>query len=210
MRMSGNGKNAWIAWVLFAALLLLPSLACSQAGEILTSEEATARARQVAEPTTTKPAAVQAELKNGDKVEFVGEGFLIPLYKNIGDRSAFSHAGRNETGTVLGSQEADGEMWYLVDGPSGEGWVPAESLQVIDDEASTGPQVGDKVYLTGKGYLISIAPEPGSMKMIAGQERGVEVTIIDVADVEGETWYKIDAPTGEGWIPAENITTEKP
>jgi hypothetical protein len=46
--------------------------------------------------------------------------------------------------------------------------------------------------------------------MIAGQERGVEVTIIEIAEHEGEWWYKIDAPTGEGWVPAENITADAP
>lgn len=135
--MSCNRKNVWIAWILFIGLLLLPSLACEKAGQILTPAEATARAREAAAPTAT-----------------------------------------SETPPT----------------PVAEGGI----------------QVGDVVYLTGKGYLISIVAEPGAMRMIAGQERGVEVTIIDVADVEGETWYRIDAPTGEGWVPAENITTEKP
>ena len=135
--MSCNRKNVWIAWILFIGLLLLPSLACEKAGEILTPAEATARAREAAAPTSTP-----------------------------------------ETPPT----------------PVVEGGI----------------QVGDVVYLTGKGYLISIVAEPGSMRMIAGQERGVKVTIIDVADVEGETWYKIDAPTGDGWVPAENIATEKP
>jgi hypothetical protein len=73
-----------------------------------------------------------------------------------------------------------------------------------------GPQVGDVVYLTGKGFLISLVSEPGATRMIAGQERGVEVTIIEIAEHEGELWYKIDAPTGEGWVPAENITADAP
>lgn len=209
-RMSRNRRNVLIAWILFVSLLLLPSLACEKAGEILTPEEATIRARQATAPTATRPTSTGAEFQEGDEIEFAGSEFLIPLYKEIGDKSAFSHAGRGETGTVLGSQEVDGAIWYLVDGPSGEGWVPAESLQAVGEEAPAGPQVGDKVYLTGRGYLINIVAEPGSMRMIAGQERGVEVTILEIADVEGDTWYKIDAPTGEGWVPAENITTEKP
>jgi hypothetical protein len=76
--------------------------------------------------------------------------------------------------------------------------------------AAEGPQVGDAVYLTGRGFLISLVSEPGATRMIAGQERGVEVTIIEITEHEGELWYKIDAPTGEGWVPAENITTDAP
>ena len=208
--MSRSKRNAWIAGFLFLGLWLLPSLACQQAGEILTPAEATERARQAAVPTATKPTVSQAEFQVGDEVEFAGTGFLVPLYQQVGDTSAFSHAGRGETGTVLGSQEADGQIWYLVDGPSGEGWVKAESLTALGEGTPAGPQVGDMVYLTGTGYLITIVAEPGGTRMVAGQERGVEVTILEIAEQEGETWFKIDAPTGEGWVPAENIATEKP
>jgi hypothetical protein len=208
--MSRHQKNAWLAWILFASLLLLPSLACARAGEILTPAEATARARQAAAPTATQPTTSQAEFQVGDTVEFTGTGFLVPLYRQAGDSSAYSHAGRGETGTVKGSQEAEGEVWYLVDGPSGEGWIRAEFLKAPGEETPTGPQVGDTVYLTGRSYLITIVSEPGSARMIAGQERDVEVIILEMAEHEGATWYKIDAPTGEGWVPAENITTEKP
>jgi hypothetical protein len=208
-RMSHRQSKPWMVWVLFLALLVGPSLACAQAGEILSSEEATARARAAVTPTSTRPSVTRAEFQAGDEVEFAGSGFLVPLYKKIGDSSAFSHAGRGDTGTVLGSQEQDGQIWYLVDGPSGEGWVEADALKPVG-EASEEPQVGDTVYLTGKSYLISLVAEPGAMRMIAGQERGTQVVIVEMADHEGETWYRIDAPTGEGWVKAENIATEKP
>ena len=42
------------------------------------------------------------------------------------------------------------------------------------------------------------------------QEKGVQVEILNVTEYEGEKWYLIDAPTGEGWVPAENILTEAP
>jgi len=134
--MSRRQKNVWMAWILFLGLSLLPSLACEKAGEILTPEEATARARQAAEPTATPETQVEPTV-------------------------------------------------------------------------SEGPQVGDKVQLIGTSYLVSLVDAPGSRRMIAGQERGVEVTILEVADHEGETWYKIDAPTGVGWVPAGNISAEK-
>ena len=50
---------------------------------------------------------------------------------------------------------------------------------------------------------------PGG-KIVAGQERGMAITILQVAQVDGATWYQIDAPAGQGWVPAENITTEAP
>jgi hypothetical protein len=37
------------------------------------------------------------------------------------------------------------------------------------------------------------------------------VTILDLFEADdGTLWYLIDAPTGEGWVPAENISVEVP
>jgi len=130
----------WAAlWVI--GMLSLASLACAQAGEILTPAEATARAEATQNPV--RPTATPGAIEEGSS-------------------------------------------------------------------APEGPQVGDAVYLTGRGFLISLVSEPGATRMIAGQERGVEVTIIEIAEHEGDLWYKIDAPTGEGWVPAENITADAP
>ena len=203
------------AVVLAIGLLMLASLACSQAGEILSPEEATAQAIEAEKPdiVVTADIAGGADFEPGDEIEFVGTGYLVPLKKNPGDRSAYSHAGRGDLGVVLGSQVVDGEVWYQVDGPSGEGWVEAENLKAVGgEEAATtteGFQTGDEVYLTGKGYLINILNEPGG-RLIANQERGVMVTVLGSADYEGEVWYLIDAPTGEGWVEVENLTTEEP
>ena len=94
-------------------------------------------------------------------------------------------------------------------------------LSVADATASAAPtiiptaetiegfDVGDQVYLTGR-YLVSLMEGPGSQRMIAGQERGVLVTITNTALVDGAIWYEIDAPTGKGWVPAANLTTEAP
>jgi hypothetical protein len=76
-------------------------------------------------------------------------------------------------------------------------------------EAVEGFEEGDTVYLTGR-YLISLMDGPGSNKMIAGQERGVPVTIVSATTVDGVFWYQIDAPTGTGWVPETNLTTEAP
>lgn len=69
---------------------------------------------------------------------------------------------------------------------------------------------GTTVYLTGRTYLINIFDAPGSLKMVAGQERGVAVVILDSSLLKDEIWYLIDAPTGQGWVHEENLTTEKP
>ena len=69
---------------------------------------------------------------------------------------------------------------------------------------------GTTVYLTGRTYLINIFDAPGSLKMVAGQERGVAVVILDSTLLEDEIWYLIDAPTGQGWVHEENLAIEAP
>ena len=99
---------------------------------------------------------------------------------------------------------------------SGRILTAAEATQTAQPTAvptavpQEGLQPGDTVYLTNKSLLVSLMSEPGGNRMIAGQERGVEVKIVQVANVEGVLWYLIDAPTGQGWVPEDNITTEAP
>ena len=69
---------------------------------------------------------------------------------------------------------------------------------------------GSTVYLIGRSYLINLVETPGSLRMIAGQERGVSVEILDSTLHEDEIWYLIDAPTGTGWVREENVSTEAP
>ncbi len=198
-----------LRWVL--ALLLLASIAC-QTGEILTPEEATARAQQAqgGEAGSAPSTARGAEFQVNETVEFTGTEFLIPLRKEPGDVSPFSFAGRGDQATVLGSREVEGEVWYLVKSAAGEGWVPAKFLKSTGPSAAEGPQPGETVYLTGKGFLINLMDGPGGKRIIANQERGAAVTILEVVELEGKLWYRIDAPTGQGWVPADNISTEAP
>ncbi|RMF32200.1 MAG: hypothetical protein D6759_08800, partial [Chloroflexi bacterium] len=104
------------------ALLLLASLAC-RTGEILTPEEATARAQQAQErgAESVPSTAGGAEFQVNETVEFTGTEFLIPLRKEPGNVPPFSFAGRGDQATVLGSQEAEGEVWYLVKSAAGKG-----------------------------------------------------------------------------------------
>ena len=99
---------------------------------------------------------------------------------------------------------------------SGRILTAAEATQTAQPTAvptavpQEGHQPGDTVYLTNKSLLVSLMDGPGSNKMIAGQERGAQVTILQASTVDGVTWYFIDAPTGQGWVPEDNITTEAP
>jgi hypothetical protein len=85
--------------------------------------------------------------------------------------------------------------------------IEGQSAETAEPE---GPQVGDVVYLSGTAFLIRLVDKPGGTRMIAGQEKGVQVEILNLTEVEGEKWYLVDAPTGEGWVPAENVFTEAP
>ena len=69
---------------------------------------------------------------------------------------------------------------------------------------------GTVVYLVGKGYLINLVDAPGSFRMIAGQERGAEVTVLQNTVHQDAIWYLVKAPTGEGWVLEENVSLEKP
>jgi hypothetical protein len=216
-----RNRNARVAITVFIGLLLVVGLACAQAGEILTPAEATARAEEAsgpARPASTPGAAGEgAAFEEGDTVEFIGQSHLVPLYRQPGDLAAFSFAGRGDPATVLAYEEIEGHGYYQVNSGAGQGWVPAENVVAAAgseegsvEPAGAGPQPGDKVGLTATSYLANLMDGPCSTHMIAVQERGVEVTILETAQCEDQTWYLIKAPTGEGWVPAENITTEAP
>jgi hypothetical protein len=193
-------------------LLILTSLACNQAGEILTPAEATARAEEAAQPVFTSDEVIAgSNYQVGDEATLIGRSFLVNLIDAPGGKIS---AGQ-ERGTAVMVLEVAmvGEVtWYKIEAPTGEGWVSEEALEPVEgsEEATIeGPQPGDEVYLAGRSFLVNLLDAPGG-KIAAGQERGVAVTIVEVVQIDGEVWYQIDAPTGLGWVPAENITTEAP
>jgi hypothetical protein len=211
------------ALLFFVVLLVLVSLACEQAGEILSPEEATARAQEgIFRPGENGGTAAGAQFEIGDMANVVGSGFLINLLDVPGGRIAGSQS-RGSTVEVLESAEFEGEIWYHVDSETGDGWLKAENLEPAEDEGeaegeseeegdatATGPGEGDTVYLVSTGFLVNLLVEPGG-RLLAVQERGVPVIIVDVFEAEdGALWYLIDAPTGEGWVSADNISEEAP
>ncbi len=205
----------------FIVLLAFVGLACEKSGRILTPEEATAEAEEgVFRPDEEGGSATGAEFAPGSNASIVGSGFLINLVDVPGGRIAGSQA-RGSTVEVIESAEFEGEIWYHVDSETGEGWLRAENLEAIEsesgvegevegEEAAAGLGEGDSVYLVSNGFLVNLLREPNGT-IIAVQERGVEVTIVDVFEADdGALWYLIDAPTGEGWVPAENISVDAP
>ena len=212
-----NSRLAAFGW--FVGLLVLASLACGiETGQILTPEEATARVEQTREARfSTDISSEEGGFQADDTVLFTGEEFLIPMFQEPGgEGNPFSFAGRGDEGTVIGSRDVDGTLWYRVETGAGTGWVNQEFVQAAggDSDGETasggGAQSGDTVYLTASGFLVNLYNEAGSGRIVGTQESGAEVTVLGTETLEGETWYLIDAPTGEGWVPAENISTEAP
>ena len=76
----------------------------------------------------------EAEFASGDIVEFIGTGFLIPLYENPGDTKVLSHAPRNDTGEVISLSLFDDAIWYQVKSVGGTGWVELEFIQAAGTE----------------------------------------------------------------------------
>jgi len=138
------------AFALFLVCLCLTSLACAQAGEILTPAEATARASI----STVTPTARQ-----------------------------------NTPAVTL---------------------TPSQGGNTPDQETASSLQVGDEVYLAGKGYLINMVDTPGGVRIVGSQERGAKVTVRELVDLNGQTWVRILAPGGEGWVKVENLSETLP
>ena len=118
----------------FTLLLVFISLACDQAGDILTIEEATERARP--SPTVVILELDVAEFDVGDEVIIVGgsSGALVPLFGNAGDRFFSSQVMAGEDAVVLGLQDIDGVVWYQVEGLMGAGWLEEEHLAPPEGE----------------------------------------------------------------------------
>ncbi|MEN8172677.1 MAG: hypothetical protein ABFS03_07320 [Chloroflexota bacterium] len=202
-------KSLLLIWLVLGVLLTF-SLACAQSGEILTEAEATARAIPTAAPTLAAMAG-DSMFERGDEVELISEGFLVAIYQNAGDRTAFSHAARGDSGTILGAEMVDDQLWYQVESVGGTGWVQSASVKSVGGETVDGLWVpGTTLYTNSKGYLTNLVDAPGSIHMIAGQERGVAVTVLEAVVFEDDNWYLVDSPTGQGWTTQENLSLEKP
>lgn len=203
--------KARTAILLIIGLLVLTSLACAQAGEILTPAEATARAQGAVQVVPAGESSVSGgAFEAGDTAVLTGRNFLVNLY-DAPDGKISAGQERGVSVTVAEVATVGETVWYKIEAPTGEGWVSDANLEAAEEEEVVieGPQAGDAAYLTGRSFLVNLLDAP-SGKIVAGQERGMAITIVEVVQIDGEVWYQIDAPTGQGWVPAENITTEAP
>lgn len=194
----------------FIGLLALMSLACAQAGSVISYADATATAESKFAPVTgAGAAAAGADFAVGNTAVLAGRGFLINLMDAPGGRIAAGQQ-RGAEVEILSSALLDDEIWYEVDSSTGIGWVKADSLEpVAAVEAKYAS--GDSAYLVGTGFLINLMKEPGGIRMIAGQERGAEVSVIESAPIDdGTMWYLIEGSTGQGWVAEENLSDEAP
>jgi hypothetical protein len=192
-------------------LMLVASLACEQAGEILSPAEATQRAVATAEAFAEYESGGETELKEGDTVQFMTVSYLVLLRAEPGSDVTTVQSQRGLKGTVLGSQIYEDEVWYLIDTMGGQGWLPADSLEYVEPEGVAALGIGDVAYLTGEDETIDILEAPGSTSQAAASEgRGVEVTILQISELEGEQWYLVEASMGEGWVAGENLSVEAP
>jgi len=219
MKKDAKKLNPKLLLFLIVGIILLAGVAC-QTGEVISPAEATARAVKarsvIVKKTATPGGKTEAGadvIPSGSKAILVGKAYLVNIYKEAGSTRILTQQEKGVVVTVQDVQHIGATTWYLIKAPAGQGWVQADNLQVEKKEgtgAGASPKVGDTVYLKGKAYLISLYKEPGGTRIIAQQERGVAVVIKDIQEKDGKKWYLVDAPTGLGWVQAENISTEKP
>lgn len=197
----------------FVAALILASLAC-QTGQILTPEEATQAAVETREAEfETSSEAISSDISPGSTVELSGLSFLVAIVDAPGSENTITNVARGDTATVLEAAQFEGEVWYRIESDGGTGWIKSDFVELAAGTVDAGAPLfseGDQAYLTGVQFLISLMRAPGANDIIAGQERGVQVEVLEARRVGEDVWYRIDAPTGEGWVPESNLTAEKP
>ncbi len=192
-------------------VLILGILACSQAGEVLTPEEATRRAQVVAEATTL-PTAVSnvSGIEIGSRVRFDTVEYLVLMKREPGSALIAVQSERGATGIVVGSQDVDGLPWYQIETPGGVGWLPGNVLSSVSAETFDDLAAGDIAYLFGTSEIVKLLVAPGNNLGARDGSAGAEVTILQVTEFEGEQWIRVRAPAGEGWVRSSNLSLTAP
>lgn len=208
-------------WII--GLLILTTLACAQAGEILTPEEATLRAEEaISFPISGGNGGVEGAIFGpGDTATIVGNRSIVNLHVEPAGRIT-AGLQRGADVTIVDSALADNEIWYSVESPGGDGWLPAEILAPIEGQEPTGEgggesgtgsetafSPGDTAYLAAPGFLANLYREPGGI-ILAVQNKGAEAEILEVTEHEGKNWYLVRVSAGEGWVPEEGLSADPP
>lgn len=111
------------------AVLVLASLACSQAGEILTPEEATERAAPTATPTVDPEQAFTYAVGAEIALQDPNGGFLVTFVNEPGGGSVTGQAPRGEIATISTQALVGEEEWYEITAPGGSGWITIGHIQ---------------------------------------------------------------------------------
>jgi hypothetical protein len=207
-------KKRSIFLILVLMSLLLASLACSKAGQIVSIEEATAIAEQ-----TEKRTGLDTSYKNAEGSVFIADDIVsfyagddvdtVPVYKDAGDNKPFTEVATGTSGKVDSSVLVDGEVWYKILSPVANGYVTIDGLKDSSDGGETMSfEVGDTPYLNGISYLVQLFDSPGSLMARIQQERGVMVEITMIEDLDGVSWYFVDSPAGQGWVTADSLSVD--
>jgi hypothetical protein len=116
-----------VIWLI--VLLVLTALACRQAGEVLTPEEATARALPTATPTLTAEESVST-YAIGDEISLKDPngGFLVLFVAEPGSDSVNGQAPRGQKATILEFINFEDEEWYQITAPGGTGWITLDHI----------------------------------------------------------------------------------
>jgi hypothetical protein len=200
-------KKAFLA----LAALVIAVMACSQAGEVLTPEDATQRAITAADVTAVPTvSSSESGIQVGDRVRFASKEYLVLMKRDPGSPLIAVQSERGASGTVLNSQDVDGADWYQVETIGGIGWVPGNILEVVSGEGQAEFLAGDTAFLTGPSETVKLLVAPGNNLGAREGIAGNQVTILQSTVFEGDTWYKVQAPAGEGWVLPVNLTVEAP
>jgi len=197
--------------ILAGAALVLSILACSKAGEVLTPEQATQRAL-IAEVVTPVPTVALSEtgIQVGDRIRFASKDYLVLMKRDPGSSLIAVQSERGATGTVVDTQSVDGEPWYEIEVTGGSGWVPGSIVELVSAGGGATFEPGNTAFLSGEGATVKLLVAPGNNLGSSEVAAGLEVTILQSTDFQGEAWYKVRTPEGEGWVQPVNLSAEAP
>ncbi|MCH7480561.1 MAG: hypothetical protein IIC79_04110 [Chloroflexi bacterium] len=119
--------------LLAISALLLATLACAQAGKVITDAQAT----QTAIPTATVVIFQldAAAFEVGDKVVIIGGKFgaLVPLYGSACAQFFSSQVLHGTDVEVLGLLDCEGNIWYQIEGLIGQGWLLVDNIVSVEE-----------------------------------------------------------------------------
>ena len=200
-------KSVYLA----GAVLVLSILACSKAGEVLTPEQATQQAL-IAEEVTAVPTVALSEtgIQVGDRIRFASKDYLVLMKRDPGSSLIAVQSERGATGTVIDTQSVDGEPWNETEVTGGAGWVPGSIVELVSTGGEATFEPGNTAFLTSENETAKLLVAPGNNLGSSEIAVGTEVTILQSTDFQGEIWYKVRTPDGEGWVQPVNLSAEAP